>query len=80
MVEIEVEDEGPGVPESDLEAVFNRFYTARPAGEAFGVHSGLGLSISRQIVEAHGGTIRAANVRDPGGRVLGARFTVRLPA
>ena len=80
MVEIEVEDEGPGVPESDLEAVFNRFYTARPAGEAFGVHSGLGLSISRQIVEAHGGTIRAANVRDPGGRVLGACFTVRLPA
>ncbi len=75
-----VEDQGPGIPERDLEAVFERFYTLRPEGEAFGTHSGLGLSISRQIVEAHGGTIRAENARDALGRVVGARFVVRLPA
>jgi two-component system, OmpR family, sensor histidine kinase ChvG len=78
-VVITIEDEGPGIPDSKLEAIFERFYTERPAGEKFGTHSGLGLSISKQIVEAHRGTIRAENRRDPGGRVIGARFTVRLP-
>ncbi len=52
MVEIDVEDQGPGIPDGSLEHVFDRFYSERPAGEAFGRHSGLGLSISRQIVEA----------------------------
>lgn len=78
-VVITVEDEGPGIPDGKLEAIFNRFYTERPTGEKFGTHSGLGLSISKQIVDAHGGVIRAENRRDAEGRVAGARFIVRLP-
>jgi two-component system sensor histidine kinase ChvG len=80
---VAVEDQGPGIPDAKLEAIFDRFYTQRPPGEKFGTHSGLGLSISRQIVEAHGGRIWAENLRDPAaplGGSLGARFTVRLPA
>jgi two-component system sensor histidine kinase ChvG len=79
MIEIAVEDEGPGIPEPNLEHIFDRFYSERPQGERFGQHSGLGLSISRQIVEALGGRIAAENRRDAAGRVLGARFVVRLP-
>jgi two-component system, OmpR family, sensor histidine kinase ChvG len=79
VVEIAVEDEGPGIPEARLEHIFDRFYSERPQGERFGQHSGLGLSISRQIVEALKGRISAENRRDAGGRVLGARFVVRLP-
>lgn len=78
-VEIAVEDDGPGIPAGKLEHVFDRFYSERPAGEQFGQHSGLGLSISRQIVEALKGRITAENRRDDSGRVVGARFTVRLP-
>jgi two-component system sensor histidine kinase ChvG len=74
-----VEDDGPGLPPENLETVFERFYTARPKGAVFGGHSGLGLSIARQIVEAHGGEIRAENRTDAAGRVLGARFVVTLP-
>ena len=77
---VAVEDEGPGLPEAATERVFDRFYSERPAGEAFGTHSGLGLSIARQIVEAHGGRIAAANRPAPGGGTAGARFTVELPA
>ncbi len=76
---ITVEDDGPGIPDDMREAVFERFYTERPEGEAFGVHSGLGLSISRQIVVAHGGGIRAENRRNEDGDVAGARFIVELP-
>lgn len=79
-VAVVVEDDGPGIPEGKLEAIFDRFYSERPAGEKFGTHSGLGLSISKQIVEAHQGSIRAENRRDADGRVIGARFIVRLPA
>src|SRR5690606_1405987 len=79
-VVVSIADEGPGIPEGKLEAVFQRFYTERPAGEKFGTHSGLGLSISKQIVDAHGGSIRAENRRDDSGRVCGARFIVRVPA
>jgi len=79
MVEIAVEDEGPGIPAAKLEHVFDRFYSERPAGEEFGQHSGLGLSISRQIVEGLKGSIAAENRRDDAGQVLGARFAVRLP-
>ena len=79
MVEISVEDEGPGIPEANLEHVFDRFYSERPKGEKFGQHSGLGLSISRQIVEALRGQILAENRKGIGNRILGARFVVRLP-
>jgi two-component system, OmpR family, sensor histidine kinase ChvG len=77
-VEISVEDQGPGIPDAKLEHIFERFYSERPQGEKFGQHSGLGLSISRQIVEALNGQISAENVRDAAGKVLGARFIVRL--
>ncbi len=79
MIELAVEDEGPGVPEARLEHVFERFYSERPQDERFGQHSGLGLSISRQIVEALKGRIVAENRRDAAGTVIGARFVVRLP-
>ena len=75
-VEVIVEDEGPGIPPTKLEAIFDRFYSERPSSEKFGTHSGLGLSISKQIVEAHDGTITAENRQDTNG----ARFTVRVPA
>ena len=75
---VRVEDEGPGIPPDNLESIFQRFYTERPAEEAFGRHSGLGLSISKQIVEAHGGTIRAENIGDRDAPD-GARFTLTLP-
>ncbi|HYZ34720.1 MAG TPA: stimulus-sensing domain-containing protein [Crenalkalicoccus sp.] len=80
LVEVAVEDEGPGIPEAKIEGIFDRFYSERPLGERFGQHSGLGLSISRQIVEGLRGRISAENRRDAKGRVLGARFVVRLPA
>ena len=74
-----VEDQGPGIPPDNLETVFERFYTSRPQGAAFGGNSGLGLSIARQIVEAHGGRVWAENRTEPDGRVTGARFQVALP-
>jgi two-component system sensor histidine kinase ChvG len=84
LLRILVEDDGPGIPPDAIEAVFRRFYTKRPAGAAFGGNSGLGLAISRQIVNSHGGSIRAENrlenPADPHGRRLGARFVVELPA
>ncbi|HUZ64958.1 MAG TPA: stimulus-sensing domain-containing protein [Acetobacteraceae bacterium] len=79
VVEVAVEDEGPGIPDGKLEHIFDRFYSERPEGERFGQHSGLGLSISRQIVQALRGRIAAENRRDADGRILGARFVVRLP-
>ena len=79
-IRITVEDDGPGLPEGKFAAVFDRFYTERPAAEKFGTHSGLGLSISKQVVDAHGGGIRAENRLDSRGEVLGARFIVTIPA
>jgi two-component system sensor histidine kinase ChvG len=76
---VAVEDRGPGMPPENLETVFERFYTSRPKGAAFGGNSGLGLAIARQIVEAHGGRIWAENVMDTPDTVRGARFTVALP-
>lgn len=78
--QVRIEDDGPGIPEENLEAIFDRFYTQRPKGAAFGAHSGLGLAIARQIVTAHGGEIRASNRTDDQGAILGACFTVTLPA
>jgi two-component system sensor histidine kinase ChvG len=75
-IEIIVEDNGPGIGTDDIERIFERFYTDRP-NEGFGQNSGLGLSISRQIIEAHGGTLTAQNRAKP---ATGARFIVRLPA
>jgi two-component system, OmpR family, sensor histidine kinase ChvG len=79
-VRVSVADEGPGIPPGKLTAIFDRFYSERPTGEKFGTHSGLGLSISKQIVEAHGGRIVAENRMDESGHILGALFTVTLPA
>ncbi len=79
-VRIAVEDDGPGIPPENLETVFQRFYTSRPKGTAFGANSGLGLSIARQIVEAHDGRIRADNRAGADGSIAGARFEVALPA
>ena len=94
-IEVVVDDHGPGIPAHAFERIFERFYTDRP-GQGFGQNSGLGLSISRQIITAHGGEIWAANRLQPPGegdgkfghdgsgadeeRVLGARFTVWLPS
>jgi two-component system sensor histidine kinase ChvG len=79
-IEVLVDDEGPGIRPEALDKIFERFYTDRPE-HGFGQNSGLGLSISKQIVEAHGGTIRVENRigGQPSG-VLGARFIVHLPA
>jgi two-component system sensor histidine kinase ChvG len=77
---ITVDDQGPGIPDDKLMAIFDRFYSERPAGEKFGTHSGLGLSISKQIVEAHRGMIWAENRKDTEGAAMGARFWIRLPA
>ncbi|MBX9943074.1 MAG: sensor histidine kinase [Reyranella sp.] len=83
---VTIDDEGPGIPEENLESIFERFYSERPT-EHFGQHSGLGLSICRQIMETYGGSISASNRRAPdgaggpgSGRILGARFTIRVPA
>jgi two-component system sensor histidine kinase ChvG len=76
---VTIDDEGPGIPEENLESIFERFYSERPI-EHFGQHSGLGLSICRQIMETYGGSIAATNRRAPDGKILGARFTIRVPA
>jgi two-component system, OmpR family, sensor histidine kinase ChvG len=82
-IDIVVEDDGPGIYPEAMEKIFDRFYTYRPHQD-FGQNSGLGLSISKQIVEAHEGRLwaenRTANQGSEPGKVLGARFTVRLPA
>lgn len=75
---VTVDDRGPGIPPDKLKAIFERFYSERPRGEKFGTHSGLGLSISKQIVEAYGGTLSAENRTDADGRIVGARFIVDL--
>jgi two-component system sensor histidine kinase ChvG len=84
---ITVDDDGPGIRPDAIDKIFERFYTDRPQ-QNFGQNSGLGLSISKHIVEAHDGRLLAQNriaPREPGDgaaedRVLGARFLVRLPA
>jgi two-component system sensor histidine kinase ChvG len=83
VIRVRVEDDGPGIPPDALDRVFERFYTKRPQGAAFGKNSGLGLAICRQIVQSHGGRIfaenRLADPTDPQGRSLGARFVVEIP-
>jgi two-component system, OmpR family, sensor histidine kinase ChvG len=84
QIEIVVDDDGPGIRPDALERIFERFYTDRPH-QGFGQNSGLGLSISKQIIDAHGGRIWAENRVGPIGEdgeptMAGARFVVRLPA
>ena len=87
MVEITVDDDGPGIRPDSIDRIFERFYTDRPDGEAFGQNSGLGLSITKQIVEAHRGRIWAENRIRPRKmgetgepEIAGARFIIRIPA
>ncbi len=84
IARIIVEDDGPGVPPENLDAIFKRFYTKRPQGSAFGNNSGLGLAISRQIVNSHGGRIyaenRLENPDDQDSARRGARFVIELPS
>ena len=78
---VHVNDNGPGIQAENIDRIFERFYTDRPESEGFGQNSGLGLSISRQIAEAHGGTLRAENLVDEEtGAVRGASFILSLPA
>ena len=74
IARVTVEDDGPGIPPDKLEKIFERFYTDRPAGAAYGNNSGLGLSIVRQIIASHRGTVTASNRSE-----TGACFTVDLP-
>ncbi|TCD16019.1 sensor histidine kinase [Oricola cellulosilytica] len=78
-VVVTVDDNGPGIQSENAEKIFQRFYTDRPGADQFGRNSGLGLSISRQIAEAHGGTLSAENIVEDDGRIAGARFVLRLP-
>ena len=83
MIEVTVDDHGPGIPSDAFERIFERFYTDRPEEQGFGQNSGLGLSISRQIVEAHSGQIYAQNrfeQQDGRDKVVGARFILQLPS
>jgi two-component system sensor histidine kinase ChvG len=74
-----VEDQGRGIPTADVERIFDRFFSSRPAETEFGKNSGLGLAIARQIMSSHGGRIWADNRRDEQGKKCGARFIVELP-
>jgi two-component system, OmpR family, sensor histidine kinase ChvG len=78
IIQIVVDDEGPGIQPDAIHKIFERFYTDRPQ-QNFGQNSGLGLSISKQIVEAHRGRIWAENRHDANGAICGARFLIRLP-
>jgi two-component system sensor histidine kinase ChvG len=77
QVDIAISDHGPGIPASARELVFERFHSLRPAGEAFGSHSGLGLAIARTIVEAHFGSLTAMPRADG---EAGACLIITLPA
>ncbi len=77
QITLGISDDGPGIPVDDREKVFERFHSLRPAEEAFGSHSGLGLAIARTIVEAHDGSLRAAD--RPAGKA-GASLLITLPA
>ncbi|MGB2435960.1 MAG: sensor histidine kinase, partial [Candidatus Puniceispirillales bacterium] len=76
---VTITDQGPGIPDNKLKAIFDRFYSERPSGEGFGQHSGLGLSISLKIAEAHGGSMEAFNVKNEKGVIIGAGMRLLLP-
>jgi two-component system sensor histidine kinase ChvG len=75
-VRVTIDDEGPGVPAAEREAIFRRFHSVRPERDGFGKHSGLGLAIARTILEGHNGAIAALDRPDG---APGARFQVVLP-
>ncbi len=75
---ITIEDEGRGIPENQLKNIFERFYSERPQHEEYGRHSGLGLSICKQIITAHNGIIYAENIQNEAGETIGARFVIVL--
>ena len=77
-ITVVIEDGGAGIPENKLKSIFDRFYSERPEHEEYGRHSGLGLSICKQIVTAHNGVIYAENIRDRSDEISGARFVVIL--
>lgn len=79
VIVVTVEDEGPGITGDNVDRIFERFYTDRPGAEDFGKNSGLGLAITRQIVDAHNGRVVAENRKTTDGKVAGARFTITLP-
>jgi len=79
FVVLQVENEGPEIPKDKLEDIFERFYSERPIDEKFGQHSGLGLSISRQIVQGHNGRIYAENILNKKEQHKSVRFSVLLP-
>ena len=77
---VTIEDEGPGIPEDKRKSIFDRFYSQRPEDEDYGRHSGLGLSICKQIIDAHGGEISAENIKNKKEKISGARFRVVFKA
>ena len=79
VLRIMFQDEGSGVPVEKTERIFDRFYTERLSKEKFGIHSGLGLSITKQIIEAHGGTIVAKNIKNRQDEILGSNFIIEIP-
>ena len=79
VLRIMFQDEGSGVPVEKTERIFDRFYTERLSKGKFGTHSGLGLSITRQIIEAHGGTIVAKNIKNRQDEILGSNFIIEIP-
>ena len=79
VIRIMFQDEGSGVPVEKTARIFDRFYTERLSKGKFGTHSGLGLSITRQIIEAHGGTIVAKNIKNRQDEILGSNFIIEIP-
>jgi signal transduction histidine kinase/DNA-binding response OmpR family regulator len=74
--ELEISDTGPGIPSGQLEKIFDRFYYSENIYEHNQKGAGIGLSIARELVELHHGTI---TVESREGQNSGSRFTVRIP-
>jgi signal transduction histidine kinase len=73
---IEVEDDGIGIPQEDLDQIFSRYYQAEHKSERSAMGSGLGLHIAQKIVEGHGGRIWAESTTGQGSTF---RFTLPIP-
>ena len=75
---VSISDEGPGIKDPNVKRIFERFYSDRPSDEKFGKHSGLGLSIVKQILEKHNAKIVADNIYDENQAIAGAKFTIEF--